>query len=158
MSQQHAQGDLLTAGIVCRKIPHDRRDRHLQVEQAALVEDHGHGGRGHNFGQGSEIEDAAGRCLGRLRVISKAAESPQAHKLPFMCNGYRSRRESMLDDGVSQQVKWPGENRVLSLISESRGMRRRSSRSIRWELVRQRGLGFDVAVIAKFAEWVKITG
>ena len=77
--EQHAQSDFAAARIIVgSKAPANSGTiavtGSFEIEQAALVEDHRHGGRGDDFSQRSKIEDARGCDLGRSRIICEAAD------------------------------------------------------------------------------------
>ena len=78
MRQQHAQRDfaprVVTIGELAGELRDDRGDGGFEIKQAALVENHRHGGRGHNLGERGEIEDACGGDFGRSRIIGETAE------------------------------------------------------------------------------------
>src|SRR5580698_5311172 len=78
MSEQHAQRDCAALRIVivqwARKFWNYRGDRCFEIEQAALVEDHRHGCRGHDLGERREIEDARSGDFGRTRIVGETTE------------------------------------------------------------------------------------
>ena len=46
----------------------------FEIEQAALVEDHSHRGRGNDFSERGEIEEARGGDFGRRWIVGETAE------------------------------------------------------------------------------------
>ncbi len=65
MGEQHAEGDVAAAGVefaagVGQEFGDDADHGGFEFEQAALVEDHRHGGGGDGFGDGGEVEESCG--------------------------------------------------------------------------------------------------
>ena len=109
MREQHAHGDLAAARVILGQLAgefgDDSSDRGFEIEQAALVEIHRHGGRGDDFGQRSKIEDARGRDLGRSRIICEAAEGLVGDELSAECDRERAGGEGASGDGLFQQIE-----------------------------------------------------
>jgi len=72
--EQHTQSDFAAVRVIISEFGNDGRDGSFEIEQAALVENHGHGGRGDDLGERSEIEKTRGCDLGRTRIVCKAAD------------------------------------------------------------------------------------
>jgi hypothetical protein len=115
--EQHAKRDF---AAVCETIVgefrDDRRDRGFEIEKAALIQDHGHRGRGDDFRERSQIEDARGRDFGRIRIVGETAEGFVGDE--FSAEGDRERAggegaggDSLFQDaeGVAKAVVLRGE-------------------------------------------------
>jgi hypothetical protein len=62
VGQQHVHGDVAATGVSPRSTTsansHNGGDGRFQIEQSTLVQNHGHAGGGHYFGDRSQIKDA----------------------------------------------------------------------------------------------------
>ena len=72
-------GDIVAASVGTgntrlRELRHDRGNGRFQIEQAALVEDHGHAGGGHRFGDRSQIKDTGSGDARRIWLVGKPAK------------------------------------------------------------------------------------
>ncbi len=94
----------------------DRGDRRFQIKQAALVENHGHGGRGDDFGERSEIEEARGGDFGRSRIVGEAAEGLVGDQLSAEGDSERAGGEGAGGDGIFQDAK--GAAKAIILCDE----------------------------------------
>jgi len=83
----------------------DSSDWGFEIEQAALVEDHRHGGRGDDFSQRSEIEDTRGRDLGRSRIICETADSLVGDELSAEGDRERAGGEGAGGDGLFKDAE-----------------------------------------------------
>ena len=90
MCEQHVESDFAAANVIISEFGNNCSDWGFEIEQAALVEDHGHGGRRDHFSERSEIEEARGGDLRRSRIVGQAAESLVGHE--FSAEGDRKRR------------------------------------------------------------------
>ena len=87
------------------KVGDDGRDRGVEIEQSPLVENHGHGGCGHDFGERSEIEDARSRDLRRGRIVGKTAKRFLGNKLSAKSDGEQAGGEGAGRDGLFQDAE-----------------------------------------------------
>ena len=98
MSQQHAQSNVVAARVFrCLgsrgEFGDDRRHGDVKVEEAALVEQHGHGRCCHDFGEGCEIKERGGCDVLCIRFESKMAEGFERDEAYFVRDGARGRGE-----------------------------------------------------------------
>jgi len=107
--EQHTQSDfaaaVVTLGELAREVGDDGGDRGFEIEQAAFVENHGHGRRGHDFGERSEIEDVRCGDLGRSRIVCEAAEGLVGYELSPEGDRERAGGEGTGDDGSFQDAE-----------------------------------------------------
>lgn len=77
VSQQHPEGDVAAVGVCSGEFGNDGSDGRFEIEQATLVEEHGHAGSGDNFGDGGQVEDGVRRYMGGVGFVGEMAESFQ---------------------------------------------------------------------------------
>ena len=102
--EQHAQRDF-AADCIASEFGDDGGDRGFEIEQAALVEDHGHGGRGDDFGERSEIEEARGSHFGRCWIVGEASEDFVGDEFSAARHRERASRESACGNSFLDDVE-----------------------------------------------------
>ena len=80
------------------------RDRGFEIKQAALVENHGHGGRGDDLRERSEIEEARSGNLWRSWIVCQTAESFVGDEFSAESDRQRASGESAGGDGFFQDA------------------------------------------------------
>ena len=138
MREQHAHGYFVPAIVIVvksaivkltAKFRDDRRDRRFEIEQAALIEDHGHGGRGDDFGERGEIEEASCVDLGRSRIIRETAESFVGDKFSAKCDGERAGWKSSGGNRLFEDAE--GAAKAIVLRGKTAHQKRKSRLSVR---------------------------
>src|SRR5258708_27258865 len=119
MREQHVQSNFAPTGILFRfrrcgyELRNDGCDRGFEIQQSALVEEHRHGGRRYDFGNGSEIKERR-RSYGKIPTLShrtregwgtrrigfigEVTEGFEGDEFAAMGDGDRSSRESVLSN------------------------------------------------------------
>ena len=93
----------------------------VEIEQAALVEQHRDRGCGQDFRDGGQIEDGVGVDFWRSGIVGEASEALGGEKGSAMGDCQRCSGEGALDDGVAQQDEGAGELGFLLVESRLQG-------------------------------------
>ena len=115
MREQHSQGYIFSTKVghgVSEKFRNDRRDRSVEIEQPALIEQHCRGRSSHDFGEGCEIEECR-RLNFRRRLVREISQSCENGKFSPVSNGDRSSGEGTISYRCSQNRERIGELLVL---------------------------------------------
>ncbi len=105
VSEQHAQSNFAAARTISGEFGNDGSDRSFKIEQAALVENHRHGGCGNDLGERSEIEQARGGDLGRRRIVGETAKRLVGDEFSAKSDGERTAGENAGGDGLFENAE-----------------------------------------------------
>ena len=96
-------------------------DRLIELEQAAIIQDHAGGGRRNDFGDRGEIVDRFSRNGRRRGIVSEMPEAFVRDQLSLMGDGDGCARKSALVDAGAKEVK--GTLELFVLMAERLGQR-----------------------------------
>jgi len=107
MGEKHAKSDVAAAGVgFFAGIGHEFGDHadygSFQFEEAALVEEHRHGGGGDWFGQRGQVEESCGGRKGRVQFVGELSEGLKCDQAALVCDGDGGCREGSRGDCVFQ--------------------------------------------------------
>ena len=91
--------------VIISEFGNNGRDRGFEIKQAALVENHGHGSRGDDFGERSEIEEARGCNLRRSWIVCETAEGFVGDEFSAESDRQRAGGEGAGGDGLFQDAE-----------------------------------------------------
>lgn len=105
VGEEHAQRDLIAARVLTGKLPDDRDQGHVEIEEAALVEEHRHGRGGQDFGQGREVEERDGSGLRGGAIEGEVAEGSEGYEFVFVRNSDGGGGEGAGGDGIIENAE-----------------------------------------------------
>ena len=104
------------AGIVACKFGDDGGDGGLQIQQAALVKNHRHGGGGDGFRDGGEIKDTVRGDGWGSGIVGETTEGVVGDEFSAQSDGQRAGRECADGNRVLQQDEGVAESLFLSAV------------------------------------------
>ena len=125
MRQKHAECDLAARVFLFRAAVGEPgqqiNQRLVELEQAAIIQNHARGGGRKNLADRGQIVDRFSSYGRRCCVISEMPEALVRNELALMSNGYSCSGEGALLDAGTQDVK--GTLKLVVLLAERMGQR-----------------------------------
>src|SRR5437868_6883452 len=151
MGEQHAQGYFIAPGVFARKFTKDGDQREIEIQQAALVQDHCHGSGSHDLSERGEVKQRVWGGPRRLGIEGELSEGAQGKELARMGHGHRDSRKGVGCDRVAQNAECERESQVLVVVrGNGRGVESGQESPFMG--------GMTCPVIAKSEGWVKEIG